>query len=1137
MRSILLFVILLTATVLYGQDIQYGEISKNFEVVGDTVVIDSVSIYPGELRVVDDQGKIVAEDRYNVDFSEAKLWFLEQGLFNGRMIRIIYRRLPESLTREYKVFDRSMIVEQATDQSQIYSSASGAERKENTLFDGLFTRGSLSRGVTVGNNQDAVVNSNFNLQIEGNLSEKVAIRASITDNEVPLQSGGFTQRLDDFDRVFIELEGQDWKIRAGDIDLINQRNYFTRFQKKISGVAIDGSLEHDVSDTEFFASGALVKGKYHRYQFTGIDANQGPYRILGPNDQEFVLIISGSERVYANGVLLRRGENFDYTIDYNTAEITFTSLYTVTSSLRFSVEYQLSERSYTRFLTYDGLRHKRDKFEIGASYYNESDSKNSPIDQDLSDEQKEILAEAGNDPDKMIAPSEVPAVYDENRILYVKNIVGNDTIFVYSNDPEAELYQVSFSFVGEGNGDYELATVLAAGRVYTYVPPVGVIRSGSYGPIKKLVAPEKLQILTLDARYQPVDNSSLSAELAFSDRDRNLFSSVDNELNKGYAAKLLWDHEWKKNQWSLNSHVNYELVSENFNTIERLRNIEFGRDWNLIGNEAYLEDQQQRGVVNLTSELDSLGHVGYTFESLFFGDEYSGFRHTISSQINKNGFNFSIDGSILGTDDTGKGSDFYRLYSDLYKEFDKAWVGGRFNFERNQAIDKITDEKDPLSHSFREFEGYGGIGDSTGVFTELGYNLRFTDSIRQNNLDQVQKAHTVFLKSRLVKKAQSDLYLFANYRAIENRDQDDEQALNARLSYRQGIWQRAVFLQTLIETQSGTLPQQEFTYVEVAPGKGYYEWIDFNGNGIQELDEFVVARFQDQAKYVRVLLPNIQYLKTTRYKWSQSLVLHPSGWQKETGIKKVLSKFVNQTFFLIDANHEKEGEGLSPPPIGGTEDKLLSSDQNLKNSLFFNRGIQKFSMVYTYLNARKKTLYVFGDQDLTTDSHQFQFLHKLGRFWLIDIETGITKSSSESDSYANRNYLLDQTSLRPKMSYLLNKNTRFELGYTFKDKKNETGIETLTMHVLSTDLRFAADQKFSSNASLNLYSNEFTGDSNSPVAYQMLEGLQPGMNLTWLVGIQKRITSFLDVNLSYQGRKSENTTAIHTGNVQVRASF
>ncbi|MBT8269264.1 MAG: hypothetical protein KJN59_08570, partial [Bacteroidia bacterium] len=75
------------------------------------------------------------------------------------------------------------------------------------------------------------------------------------------------------------------------------------------------------------------------------------------------------------------------------------------------------------------------------------------------------------------------------------------------------------------------------------------------------------------------------------------------------------------------------------------------------------------------------------------------------------------------------------------------------------------------------------------------------------------------------------------------------------------------------------------------------------------------------------------------------------------------------------------------------------------------------------------------------------------------------------------------------------------------------------------------------NGEFNYFSNKFAGNSNSPVAYQMLEGLQPGTNFTWSLIAQKKITKFLDLNLNYFGRKSESSRTIHTGSVQLKAYF
>ena len=67
------------------------------------------------------------------------------------------------------------------------------------------------------------------------------------------------------------------------------------------------------------------------------------------------------------------------------------------SEMRINVEYQYTDRNFTRFITYGGISHERENWQIGGYFYSESDVKNQPLQQNLSREQIDILQNAGDD--------------------------------------------------------------------------------------------------------------------------------------------------------------------------------------------------------------------------------------------------------------------------------------------------------------------------------------------------------------------------------------------------------------------------------------------------------------------------------------------------------------------------------------------------------------------------------------------------------------------------------------------------------------------------------------------------------------------------------------------------------------------
>ena len=1105
--------------------------------VRDSIKVDTVSINPSRFILRRKDNTEIDTSYYEIDFAKAILRFKKP--IDVDSVDIDYLRYPDFLTREYFQLDDKIIVQNTGNLQRLYKLNQSNVERNFTPFDGLSTSGSISRGVTIGSNQNSVLNSELDLQITGKLNDKVSLRASIQDANIPLQESGYSQRLDEFDQVFIELFSDSWNIRAGDIDLINTNSYFANFTKRVQGLQVSATFNGEASKTNAFASGALVRGQFTTSRFIAQEGNQGPYKLTGPNSELFVLIVSGSETVYVNGIPIERGENKDYIIDYNAGEIIFNSTYPITSEMRITVDYQFSERNFSRFTVFGGANHETETLKLGVSVYSESDAKNQPLQQNLSSEQIEILSNAGDDESLMVAPSDVSEAFDDNRILYRKDIVNGTEIFVFSNDPDDELFSVRFTLVGENQGNYILINSNAVENIYEYIAPINGIPQGNYEPIVRLIAPVKLQIAVLNGTYKPSEKTDILFEFAGSRNDLNLFSSLDDGDNDGFAAKFRINQGIVRTDslWSLNAYADADIINKNFKTIERLYRAEFNRDWNL-------EDPLGNQVL-LSSGVDLIhpkkGSISYKFEHLNFSQNFNGNRHNLLANSRFGKFTVFSNSSVLNNKSNISTSTFIRSFNRVTYNFKKQWVGTKIALEDSEQRERATDLLTNLSQRFNSYEVFTGYGDSTGVFVEVGYKYRVNDSLRANEIKRVNTSNTYYLKSKIIQNQNTNLSLYANFRTLKNEDEDldDENSLNSRLGFNQKLWNNLVLWNTVFETNSGTLAQQDFTYVEVEPGQGAYTWIDYNENGIQELNEFEVAQFADQGDYIRVLLPNQVFVKTHQNRFSQTLTINPKQWSvSENKAKKFWSHFYNQTSFLVDRKNRRDGGGFDLNPFSTSEEDQLALNQSIRNVLFYNRGQQHFTTSYTFLANTNRTTLSIGFQENKLQSHQLQFNHKFWTSWLMTLQSSLEFNESLSENFPTRNYQLDEVRFQPKLSYIFNENARFDVFYQYTSKDNTIGdMEQLLQSNYGLSFTYNNANKIALTGEVNFFKNEFTGNPNTPVAYQILEGLQPGNNFTWSLLAQKKLTKFLDLNLNYFGRKTETSKTIHTGTVQLKAYF
>jgi hypothetical protein len=1124
LKKNLFFLFLIIGFSIQSQTITTDFRSQKLSIKKDTVKFESIAINPLQFKVLDTLLKPIPSTNYTVDFNNATL------IINSKKyqeITIEYYRFPEFLTKTYTPYDESLILPNSINTGKLYSLTTNKKPSEVKLFDGLQTKGFISRGLTSGNNQNAVTNAALDLEISGKLSDKVTLKANIWDTNIPIQENGYSQNLTDFDRIFIEMFADDWRVRAGDLSLKNKNSYFAPFTKQASGLEVEAKINDELIVS---ASGAIVRGKFNTFTIVGQEGNQGPYKIVGANNEPNIVIIGGSEQVYINGIKIEKGENKDFTIDYNLGEITFNTTFPITNDMRIWIEFQYSDRNYTRFVTYESATYKTEKLKISGFFYNENDAKNQPLQQALTDDQKEILANAGNNTDLMFAESAFLDPFDENKILYKKVANGAVENFEYATDPNEELFFVTFTNVGSNRGDYSIDRSTAIGNIYVYAG----VNLGNYAPVIRLTPPTKSQVFVVQSAYDASDKTKLSSEVAISNTDANLFSSLGDAQNAGLAAKINWEQILIDKKWKLTSAFNHEYAHQNFKTLQRWESVEFNRDWNVLTNNATKNYFQS--TFNLQNKKKDF--LLYRYNHLNYQNIYKGNKHELQSKIKRNNTAIFIDGSFLTNSSTLEDNSFLRAKATLEHTFNKSWIGAFINLETNSRRNLSSDNFINTSHKFKEFETYFGVGDTAKVFTKFGFNYRNNDSIRSNKFTEINNRRSFYINSKLVQNKNTNLNLYGNFRLTQNNFSEDEKSLNSRLIFNQKLFHNFVNLSTVYETSSGNVARQEYIYIKTEPGLGFYTWIDYNSDGIQDFDEFEIAEFQDQANYLRVPKPNLRFLATQKAKFRQTINLNFNPWKTKNGLKKTLSHLNNESLLNVENEQSRSENSFNFNPFNFDEEKLIRLNFSLQNRLYFNKNLQKYSTTYTYGTLRNKQQYFIGTQTNDNITHQIDFAHKFASFWLFDVMLKVSENELETENFNNRNYKIEGKEIQPKISFLYGKNNKLTAFYHFKNKENNLeNFEELAQQKFGLEYLYLSSKKNQITATINVFLNDFKGDTNTPVAYQMLEGLQAGKNYTWNLLLNRKLNSFLNLNLSYLGRKSESSKTIHTGNVQLRALF
>mgnify|MGYP000515668747 CR=1 FL=1 len=1143
-----------------------AQTSRSISIVGDSTQLDSLSIVPWSFDI-----GALDSSQYQLDAAKALLIITDRSVRLPLETSITYETFPFNFSKPYR-HKTTDLIQSPHKVYDPFRSQGGGEGGNALDFGNIEKSGSISRGFTVGSNQNLGVNSSLNLQLSGKLNERFSMVAAITDQNIPIQPEGNTEQLQDFDQVYIQIFDETHRITAGDFQIQKNEDYFMQFNKRLQGARIQSHFQQLGSDStktlKLEASGAVSRGKFARQTIQGIEGNQGPYRLTGAEGESFIIVLSGTERVYVDGRLLTRGQQNDYVINYNTSEIIFTANVLITKDRRIVVEYQYSDKNYARSLLYSGAQFTSRKVDIGLDIYSEQDAKNQPLQQDLTDEQKEVLRQVGDSLNQAVASSIDSVPFSDAQLLYNRidtayyDPVFDDTIavkdvLVFSSNPKTAHFQAAFSEVGVGNGNYVLLEQLALGKVYQWVPPLGGVPQGNYEPVIKLVSPKKRQMVSTDIRYRITDNIVASLELAGSNYDLNTFSASGSSDDIGAGAKFNVEGKQKLgSNWFAKGGATYEYVQQTFQQIERFRSVEFDRDWNIRGLE--LSDDQHIIGAHFGTGYQSAFETDYTIQSFNVGKDFSGIQNAFSSDINTKRLRGNFDASLINQSGDLVQSQYYQHNSNAAIPFWKLEAGFKDDFENNELKDPEGDTLSLLAFKFWEWEAYLATADSLDNGMRVSYAQRTDWGKKANGFGKATFAEIYGYEMTIGSISNADLKLTTNYRQLKVLDtnlsaQQEENTLLTRLDYNFRLWRGALTSSSFYEVSSGLENKREYVFVETTIGQGTHIHIDYNENGEKELNEFEIAIQADQvasANYLKVFIPTSDYIKVFRNQFAQSLFLNPAAiWSSKKGVLKLISRFSDQ--LNVGADRKTLAlplaSQLNPFEFNLNDSLLQSTGLSFRNTLYFNRSNPVFGADVNVQLAENRNLLTSGFESRANEKINAGFRWNFTSVLTLESrgEQGVKSSKSDAGALTSRNFNVVYESVEPKLVLQPGTIWRSSLSFRYAQMRNTntsdatTGLGGESSISRKTNLDFTLNTPEKGNLFLNgsLIVISYYGSPDSPIGYELLEGLQPGINATWGISYQRRLANNLQINLTYNGRQSPGLRAIHTGGIEARAFF
>jgi hypothetical protein len=1085
-------------------------------------------------------------------------------------LSVSYRYLPLALRDEYTL---RTVVKQTDSLGEVTRTVVPVTAKPfrvEDLFDpGLQKSGSIVRGFSVGSTQDFTLNSGFRMQLAGKLAPNIDILAALTDENSPIQPEGTTQTLQEVDKVFVELSGPSYGATIGDFNLqVGEREggEFGRLFRKLQGARATWRYEAEMlgrTTGKVSIAGATARGKFTTNQFQGRDGNQGPYRLTSREGDRRMIVLAGTERVYLNGERMTRGEINDYTIDYASAEVTFTSKRLITSASRIVVDFEYSDRKFTRNLVGVSAENSflQNQLHFQFQALQEADDPDAPLDFQYEDSTRAIAARSGSNRIQASVSGVRYVGIDSTTGLprgqyYLRDTLIDSrpvTVLIYAPGDPRSVYAASFSYVEQVPSDSAGYTRVAIGQ-YVFAG----LGKGNYLPIQFLPIPERQRLATAKLQGMVTSDLSVAAEFALSEYDRNRFSKLDDGEGKGGAYKVEVAYRPRSVAWGginlgdLDFTLLERRIGRTFVPLDRSNEVEFNRKWDvdvLTG-----QDEWIREVSLAYAPLQTLRLMG-TYGLMRRESDFRSDRWSFNAFLRDSSLpTIQYDVERISTSATREGfcTSWLRQRGDLRKSFGSLVPGIRFEQEERRRDDKKQTRQVDGGFRFVEVAPRLEFASNNLFAATAELQFRTEDSVANGAMRrafrsvtqlygwQLQEWHT--LRSSLSLSIRSVVFTDE----FKRRGSGDVESVLLRWQTRFSPLKKGVDGDIIYEAANQRSAQLERVFVRVPKGTGNYRYKgDVNKNGIAEEYEFEQTRFEGD--YILLLLPGDALVPVLDVKVGGRIrisparfLAHPATFAEralaalnlETIVRveeRSTEQDAQQLYFLNFARFLNDATTITGSQLVGQDLHLYEHDPDFSLRLRFRERRNLVKLVGTTekgyfrersVRVRTQLAREIGNQteltnlrdrvdassvsrrarDLTSIGISTEFSYRPEPIWEITFGTGVTHLL---DSYGGGRATADINEQMIRLTYAITGS-----GQLRGELKRE---EVQTSHV---DARRAGELPF-----------EFT------------QGRAIGRSLLWQLACDYRIGQNVQVTFNYFGRSEGGGSPIHTARAEAKAFF